>query len=160
MKQLLVVLVFVITGTMACKDELKDMKKAEMAVLNDTTNFTTVKWLDTAVNFGTAKLGEKLQIKFRCQNTGKKPLIIVNARPGCGCTVANYTKQPIAPGAEGLVTAEFDTQKAHGTSVTKYIIVTTNTLNADMSLMFKGEIIGGESNDKEAIPHKLPNNSK
>jgi len=159
MKQLLVVLAVIVTATMSCKDELKENKKAEMAVLNDTANFTSVKWLDTAVNFGTAKLGEKIQIKFRCQNTGIKPLIIINARPGCGCTVADYTKQPIAPGAEGLVTAEFDTQKAHGTSVTKYIIVTTNTLNSDMNLMFKGEIIGGESNDKIAIPHEVPKKS-
>jgi hypothetical protein len=159
MKQLLVVLAVIVTATMSCKDELKENKKAEMAVLNDTANFTTVNWLDTAVNFGTAKLGEKIQIKFRCQNTGTKPLIIINAIPGCGCTVANYTKQPIAPGAEGLITAEFDTQKAHGTSVTKYIIATTNTLNSDMNLMFKGEIIGGESNDKIAIPHEVPKKS-
>jgi hypothetical protein len=159
MKQLLVVLAVIVTATMSCKDELKENKKAEMAVLNDTANFTTVNWLDTAVNFGTAKLGEKIQIKFRCQNTGTKPLIIINAIPGCGCTVANYTKQPIAPGAEGLITAEFDTQKAHGTSVTKYIIATTNTLNSDMNLMFKGEIIGGESNDKIAIPHEVTKKS-
>jgi hypothetical protein len=69
--------------------------------------------------------------------------------------VADYTKQPIAPGAEGLVTAEFDTKKAHGTEVTKYIVVTTNTLSADYNLMFKGEIIGGENNDKIAVPHEV-----
>ena len=155
MRQLLVVLTVVMVATIACKDELKEMKKAELTVLNDTANFTTVKWIDTAVNFGTAKLGEKIQIKFRCQNTGNKPLIIINARPGCGCTVADYTKQPIAPGAEGLVTAEFDTKKAHGTEVTKYIVVTTNTMSPDYNLLFKGEIIGGESNDKIAVPHEV-----
>ena len=155
MKQLLLVLAGVAIGFMACKDELKEEKKAEAKILNDSTNYTTVKWLDSAVNFGTIKMGEKILIKFRCLNTGNKPLIIVNARPGCGCTVANYTKEPIAPGAEGLITAEFDSNKAHGGTVSKYIMVITNTKNnSENNLMFSGEVSGGESNDKIAVPHE------
>lgn len=160
-KQLFIALAFVSVGFMACKDELKADKDAEQKILKDSTNYTTVKWLDTAVNFGTIKMGEKIQIKFRCQNTGNKPLIIINARPGCGCTVADYTKTPIAPGGEGLVTAEFDSKKTHGGTVTKYIITTTNTKNGtDNNLMFNGEITGGDNNDKIAIPHEPPAEKK
>lgn len=155
MKQFSIVLAVVVTSFMACKDELKEEKKAEAKILNDSTNYTTVKWLDSAVNFGTIKMGEKILVKFRCLNTGNKPLIIVNARPGCGCTVANYTKVPIAPSAEGLITAEFDSNKAHGGTVSKYIMVTTNTKNSsETNLMFSGEVLGGESNDKIAVPRE------
>ncbi len=159
MKQLLIVLAVIVAGFTACKDELKADKEAEQKILKDTTNYTTVKWLDSAVNFGTIKMGEKILIKFRCLNTGNKPLIIINARPGCGCTIANYTKEPIEPGAEGLITAEFDSNKAHGGTVAKYIMVTTNTKNSDINITFSGEVLGGPSNDKIAIPHE-PNMPK
>ena len=160
MKQLLMVLAIAALGFTACNDELKADKEGEQKILKDSSNYTTIKWLDTAVNFGTIKMGEKIFVKFRCLNTGNKPLIIINARPGCGCTVANYTKQPIAPGTEGLVTAEFDSNKAHGGTVTKYIITTTNTKNGtDNNLMFKGEGTGGDNNDKIAVPHE-PNMPK
>jgi hypothetical protein len=70
-------------------------------------NFTTVKWNDTAINFGTVTRGEKVHIKYICTNTGNKPLFIYYVRPGCGCTVADYTKAAIMPGKTGEVNAEF-----------------------------------------------------
>ena len=159
MKQLLWLFAIIVTGCLACKDGLKADLKAEQKIISDTANFTTVKWIDSSVNFGTVKMGEKIQIKFRCQNVGLKPLIIVSVRPGCGCTVASYTKEPIAVGDKGLVTAEFDTNKSHGGEVTKYIIVTTNTKIPDTNILFTGEVTGGTSNDKIAIPHE-PNMPK
>lgn len=159
MKQLVWLFASIVTGCMACKNEVKTDLKAEQKIISDTVNFTTVKWIDSLVNFGTVKMGEKIQIKFRCQNVGNKPLIIVSVRPGCGCTVASYTKQPIAVGAEGLITAEFDTNKSHGGEVAKYIIVTTNTKVPDINLAFTGEVTGDTSNDKIAIPHE-PNMPK
>ena len=85
-------------GLLSCKNNRSvDVKKAAV----DSVNFTTVKWEDSIMNFGSIANGEKIQIKFRCLNTGDKPLIITNARPGCGCTVADYTKEPILPGKEG-----------------------------------------------------------
>ena len=31
----------------------------------DTSNFTTIQWLDTMFNFGTVKQGEKVSLKYR-----------------------------------------------------------------------------------------------
>ncbi len=146
------------------EDELQVDLKAQQKIIADSVNYTTVKWIDSSVNFGTINMGEKIQIKFRCLNTGIKPLIIINARPGCGCTLANYTKEPIAPGAEGLITAAFDSNKTHGGTVTKSIIVNTNTRNGqEHFLSFTGTVKGGEpekSNDIIAVPHAVKPETK
>ncbi len=140
----------------ACDNEaIQDAKQQKAA--KDSSSYTTVQWLDTLVNIGTVKMGEKIEIKFRCKNTGTKPLVITNAKPGCGCTVADYTKEPIAPNAEGLVTAAFDTQKVHGGDLHKTIIVSTNSTNhTEQYLVFTGTVTGAPSNDKVVIPHAIP----
>ena len=124
-------------------------KKAE----KDSSNYTTVQWLDTIVSIGTINMGEKAQVKFRCKNTGTKPLIITNAKPGCGCTVADYTKEPIAPGGEGWVTGAFDSKKIHsGGDIHKTIIVSTNTFNGtEKFLVFTGTV-NGAPGDKIVMP--------
>ena len=135
----------------SCKDSANEalQKKAEL----DTANFTTVQWLDTLESIGTINMGEKAQVKFRCKNTGTKPLIITNARPGCGCTVADFTKEPIAPGGEGWVTGAFDSKKIHGGGdIHKTIIVSTNTSNGtEKFLVFTG-IVNGAPGDKVVMP--------
>ena len=142
------ILFFVISS---CKngDNVDLQKKAEA----DTANYTTVQWLDTVVSIGTINMGEKAQVKFRCKNTGTKPLIITNAKPGCGCTVADYTKEPIAPGAEGWVTGAFDSKKIHsGGEIHKTIIVSTNTFNgSEKYLVFTG-FVNGAPGDKVVMP--------
>ncbi|MDE3235558.1 MAG: DUF1573 domain-containing protein [Bacteroidota bacterium] len=138
----------------ACQSNAHDTAAQKAAV--DSANFTTVKWLDSIVQFGTINKGEKIQIKFRLLNTGTKPLVITNARPGCGCTIADYTKEPIAPGTQGIVTASFNTEHINTPTVRKTIIVNTNTKNgSEHYLYFEGNINGVESNDKIVQPHPL-----
>ncbi len=146
--------------SVSCENETRvQLNAAEAAA--DSTNYTTVQWLDSIVSFGSINMGETIQVKFRCKNTGDKPLVITNAKPGCGCTVADYTKEPIAPGKEGVVTAAFDSKKAHGGTVEKSIIVTTNTSNGkEHYLKFTGEVKGAPSNDKIVVPHVVPEEKK
>ncbi len=137
----------------ACNNTAKNKALAEQAA-KDTANFTTIQWLDSIVNFGSIQMGETITVRFKCLNTGKKPLLITNAKPGCGCTIADFTKEPIMPGTTGVVTAAFDSKKVHAPEVRKTIIVTTNTINnTEHYLIFTGEVKGVESNDKVAIPH-------
>ncbi len=59
-------------------------------------------------DFGDIKQGEKVSHTFRFTNNGNKPLIISNVSTTCGCTVSNWTKEPVAPGKTGEVAATFD----------------------------------------------------
>ena len=49
---------------------------------------------------------------FKVKNTGDQPLVISNVTTSCGCTVADWTKTSIAPGASGEVSAVFDFRRA------------------------------------------------
>lgn len=123
--------------------------------LSDTANYTSVEWVDTLKNFGTIVYGEKADIQFRCKNAGNKPLILASVTPGCGCTLADYTKEPIAPGKEGFVNASFDSKKAHSADVRKLIYVRCNDkTNTDRVLIFEGKVTGlnEQDNDKVVLP--------
>ena len=106
----------------------------------DSTSFTTVQWIDSLVDFGTIKDGEKANINFRFKNTGDKPLIVQSVVPGCGCTVPEYTKEPIMPGDEGFIKAVFNSVGQPPT-VHKSINVAMNTKGQqNYTLSFIGEV--------------------
>ena len=101
----------------------------------DTSNLTTVQWIDSIKNLGRINEGQKVEVSFRFKNTGNKPLIIHSVRPGCGCTVADYPKEPIAPGAEGEITGSFDSQGRENLQ-RKEIVVTANTVGTPHHTLF------------------------
>lgn len=71
--------------------------------INDVAKFET-----ETINQGTLKQNDPKEVKFVITNISKEPLIIEQANPTCGCTVGDYTKSPIAPGATGYVSAKFN----------------------------------------------------
>lgn len=87
---------------------------------------TTIQWLDSVVDKGKITEGQKIEIPFRFKNTGANPLVIQSVQPGCGCTVADYPKQPIAPGGEGVIKGFFDSKGRPGLA-NKTMTVYANT---------------------------------
>ncbi len=59
-------------------------------------------------NFGKIKQGVPATATITVTNISKEPLIIDQAAPSCGCTVSEYTKEPIAPGKTGTIKAVFN----------------------------------------------------
>ena len=82
----------------------------------DSTQLTTVQWLDSSKDFGKIQEGQRLEVAFRFRNTGDKPLVIERVQPSCGCTVAEQPKEPIAPGQEGQIKASFNSEGRVGTN--------------------------------------------
>jgi Protein of unknown function (DUF1573) len=109
-------------------------------VINDSANWTTVQWTDSLQNFGKVVDGEKVLISFHFKNTGTKPLIISSVIAGCGCTVPSKPEEPILPGAEGVIKAEFNSEGRVG-KADKYVDVTCNTSERTYKLKFEGEVI-------------------
>jgi hypothetical protein len=102
---------------------------------------TTVQWIDSVRNYGKIIAGQKLAVSFRFKNTGDKPLVIESVKPACGCTVADYPKQPLKPGDEGEITGEFDSEGREGQQH-KEITVTTNTPGHTQRLIFEVTVAG------------------
>lgn len=73
---------------------------------------------------GTVAKGEKIDAVFAVKNEGTQDLIISDARPSCGCTVASFDKT-IKPGQSGKINASVDTKNFSG-PITKTISVISN----------------------------------
>jgi hypothetical protein len=87
---------------------------------------TTLKFDKPAHDFGKIMQDSKNTYKFKFKNTGSNPLIIENATGSCGCTVPEYPKEPIAPGASAFITVEYSPGKQQGAN-TKTVTITANT---------------------------------
>jgi hypothetical protein len=104
----------------------------------DTPHYTTIQWIDTVKDFGTAKKGDSVFVRFRFKNTGDNSLFISEVLPSCGCTVASYPHKPIFPGDTGELRAAFDSHGYKGL-VEKHVEVTTNTSNRiKQTVSFRG----------------------
>jgi hypothetical protein len=75
-------------------------------------------------DYGTVPKGDKLDWAFVVKNTGSTDLQIIAAKPGCGCTVADFDKV-IKPGETGKVTAHVDTTNFAG-PIAKGVTIETN----------------------------------
>lgn len=60
------------------------------------------------INMGQIKQGNPTPAKFIVTNVGTEPLIIEQASPTCGCTISDYTKEPIMPGKSGYINATYN----------------------------------------------------
>jgi len=92
----------------------------------DPATLTAVKFAEEVFDFGTVKAGEPVEHVYKFTNTGDKPLTISNARGSCGCTVPDWPREPIAPGAEGEIKVRFDSKGKNGAQ-NKTVTVTANT---------------------------------
>ena len=59
-------------------------------------------------DFGTILLKNKTSCSYEFSNPGKTPLLISDVKTSCGCTVPEWPKKPILPGAKGLIKVNYD----------------------------------------------------
>ena len=83
--------------------------------------------------------GGNVECEFSVKNTGDTPLTILKATPSCGCTVAEFTQEPIAPGKSGKIKASFN-PKGNKNEFGKQITVFTDGNPARTVLAIKGKI--------------------
>jgi hypothetical protein len=105
-------------------------------ILKDTTS---VSFAETEFKFDPIKEGDKVQHVFLFTNTGAKPLIIANAWGSCGCTVPEYPKEPIAPGAQGQVKVTFNSTGKHGEQH-KSVTMQMNTIKHNEEVFLVGTV--------------------
>jgi hypothetical protein len=104
-----------------------------------TSEITSIAFAEKAHSFGEVAMGDKVTHRFTFKNTGDKPLILESVKPACGCTATDYTKEPIAPGAEGYVETVMEAKSVG--IFKKTVAVTTNTDPRNHQLEFSGEVM-------------------
>ncbi len=128
----------------SCRNNGGNALEGAVAAAKDTARYTTIQWIDSIKDIGNVKFGDTATIQFKFKNTGALPLFVINVEPGCGCTVADYPKMPVAPGKEGIITAAFDSNKGHEGDFRKNINVTTNTIGSTSHVLFFRGVIEKE----------------
>ncbi len=98
---------------------------------------------DTVHDFGKIVDGEKVSYAFRFKNTGDGDLIIRAANGSCGCTVPDYPKEPIAPGAGGVITVTFDSKGRAGMQ-SKTVSLIANTIPNTTTLSITAEVLAAK----------------
>lgn len=78
----------------------------------------------TSLDLGEVPKGDQAKFVYTFRNTGASELVIENAKPSCGCTIAEFTKT-VQPGATGTVNATIDTKRFRG-PITKTITISSN----------------------------------
>ena len=115
------------------------------SILKDTTS---VQFAETEYKFGSITEGEKVEHFFTFKNTGQKALIIANAWGSCGCTVPDYPREPIAPGAEGKVKVTFNSTGKRGEQH-KSVTMQMNTLKHNEEIYLVGNVNPLDSTSKK-----------
>jgi hypothetical protein len=139
MKKLLFITALSITVVFFYSCDIRNNGNKQAAIKDS----TTVMVIDTAYNFGSVKEGEIVEYSFRFKNSGKNPLVILNAQASCGCTVPEKPEEPIAPGNTGSIKVKFNSDKRSG-EARKTITVTSNARPEFPVLILKGTVVGKE----------------
>lgn len=103
----------------AAKTTKSDDAKSEAAV--KAPRLTVI---EPVKDYGEVAKGDKLSWSFVVKNTGDADLQILAAKPGCGCTVAEFDKV-IKPGETGKIATHVDTTAFAG-PISKTVTIETN----------------------------------
>ncbi len=120
------------------QEESRQMREKAAALPKTTVEIDSAKY-----DFGAIAADQKVEHTYKLKNTGTENLIIADVRVGCGCTVADYSQEPVPPGAEAEVSIIFDPTGKSG-HTQKALHVYSNTENIPLSLAFTADILSKE----------------
>lgn len=141
----------------SCSDVQKNNSSSTIAMTTNSEPITTknlvpqMTFAETEFDFGTVTEGDILKHNFSFTNTGNAPLVIVNAKASCGCTVSNWSKEPIAPGASSEMLVTFNTN-GKPNHQNKQVTITTNTAIGKHILKIKAMVTPKIKNTISGVP--------
>lgn len=136
MKKILV-LALLVLGTVAtnAQETSKKVKTATSKVIGAGMVF-----VNEVIDYGTINQNADGKREFVFTNNGNAPLIITNAQGSCGCTVPSSPKEPIAPGAKGVIGVKYDTNRVG--PFTKTVTISSNAAGQPTKVLtIKGTIV-------------------
>ena len=126
MKTLFSLFLFAAFSTFAIAQETNTEKKGKF------------EWEKTIHEFGEISQNKPVSAKFTFKNTGTAPIIITRVSASCGCSVADFSKGAIPPGASDVIVGTFNAQKL-GTFFKTFTV--HSNLGEPYKLKIKGQVI-------------------
>ncbi len=90
------------------------------------------------IDYGVIEKGSDGMRVFEFTNTGNAPLIISKVSSSCGCTIPNWSKEPVMPGKSGEIQVKYDTNRVN--PIRKAITVISNADTPTKVLKIVGEV--------------------
>lgn len=109
--------------------------------------FTPAEW-----DFGTIREADgRVTHVFTGRNTGDKPLAILEVATSCGCTVPEFSRQPVLPGDTTRIAVTFDPANRPGTFLKQLSIFSTERRRI-ATLTICGKVLPREKSIEELFP--------
>jgi hypothetical protein len=134
---ILISLVFLIT--ISCSEKSGDKAGRKAAKID---------FKETIHDFGEIEFGGDGSFDFKFTNKGKSPLILENVRSTCGCTVPEWTREPVNPSDTGSIRVIYDTHRVGAFS--KTLIIYSNAANSPIRIFIKGRVLPSEENPADS----------
>ena len=103
-----------------------------------TRNDAVIRFKGQEYDFGTISLKEEVYYGFEFSNPGKTPLVISHVKTSCGCTIPEWPRKPVKPGAKGEIKVAYDA--AFPGVFHKTITVYFNGKGSPVRLSIKGQV--------------------
>ena len=137
MRKYILLVAMLMTASFGYAQEIQEVKPREKGEM---------KFEHTRHNFGVFAVDTAIVThEFVFTNVGKAPLIIHQANASCGCTVPEYTLEPIKPGEKGKMTVTYNGKGRRPGVFRKSITVHNNGKQTPLRLYIEGEMIGEEA---------------
>lgn len=103
--------------------------------------YPQIKFEKTTIDMGTFSLDNPVQkCVFKFTNVGDAKLVINQVHASCGCTVAEYPKDFIAPGASGEIIVTYDGSNKMPGRFKKNIQIFTNSKEELARIFIAGDM--------------------
>lgn len=99
-----------------------------------------IKFETEVMDYGTIEKGADQERTFKFTNIGKAPLALTAVNSSCGCLVAKWPSEPIAPGKSASVIAHYDTNRV-GRFEKTLTVVSNDPERPNIVLKIKGEVV-------------------
>lgn len=86
-----------------------------------------------------AEKGGKVVRIVNFTNTGDEPLVILKTKVTCTCTTVSFTKKPVMPGDDGMITITYNPRRQSGT-FHKEVLVYANIPDNRKVITIKGSV--------------------
>jgi hypothetical protein len=139
----IILISIILFTTVSCSE--KSGKKAEKKAAK-------IEFKDTSHDFGELKFGSDGSCEFIFKNTGQSPLILDNVRSTCGCTVPEWTREPVHASNTGKIRVIYDTHRVGAFS--KTLIVFSNASNSPVRLFIKGKVLPYKENPVDSVKNQ------
>lgn len=121
--------------TLAAQQQIASVTKSVSVAPSESATF---RWMETTFDFGVVLVNHPATHEFSFTNNGKVPLVIASVQASCGCTVTEYSKEPVLPGSTGSVKATYSASRVGVFS--KTVTVNANAENESVILTLTGDV--------------------